>query len=152
MAISPELIAGIIIIAVGIITLIRIIKPLLEGIIIIVVIIIGSALIFHTSPIIGLPNFHLPVNIGPNIMGVNPGVNRTLNIIVFNAYSFSINNFKVKINNESVRVLNNLTIPPGKFGSLIVNYSKTGIIDLSASSDVFGFELGTVSTSYNYSS
>ena len=142
---------GVVIIIVGVITLIRIIKPLLEGIIIVVVIVIGSLLLFHSAPIIGLPNFHMPVSTGLNIFDAQPGNGNTTDVIVFNAYTFSLDSFTATLNNKSVRVLDkNLVIPPLKFGVLILNSTGKGVITLQGMTNILGFNLGSMTAEYNY--
>ncbi len=149
--ISTEMILGIIIIVVGVVTLVRIIKPLFEGIIIIALIFIGSALLFHSTPVLGLPNFNLPVGIGPNIVGASAGTSGTTALIIFNANAISITHFTVNVNNKSVTVLNqNLSIPAAKFGVVIINSSSHGFIALKAYSNLFGFNLIASNTTYNY--
>ncbi len=149
--ISIPLILGIAIIIVAVITFIRIIKQVLEGAVIIILIVIGSFLIYHSVPIIGVPNFHIPINLGPNILGVSPGIDNTTNIAIFNANAISINSFSITINNKSVAVLNpTMTIPATKFGVIVVNSTAQGRIVLKASSSVLGFKLSTLSATYNY--
>jgi len=149
--VDVELILGIAIIAVAIITFIRILKPALEGIIIIILIFAGSALIFHSTPIIGLPGYSLPVNFGPNIVGVSAGVDNTSNIIVFNADLVSIDNFAASINNQSLTILNNGTaIAPAKFGVIIVKGLHKGEIHLKAYSNLFGINVLASNSTYNY--
>ncbi len=149
--IDIETILGIVIIIVGVITLIRIIKPLFEGVVVIAVIIIGSALLFHSSPLSFIPNFSLPINVGPNIVGANQGTGNTTDVAVFNAYTFSIGSFSATLNGKPVSILNdNVLISPAKVGVLVLNSSESGRISLSGKSDLFGFEVGSVSTSFNY--
>ncbi|MCL4399196.1 hypothetical protein M1293_01625 [Candidatus Parvarchaeota archaeon] len=151
MAIDVALISGIIIIIVAVVTFLRILKPVLEGAIVIILIFIGSALIFHASPVIGLPHYGLPVNLGPNIVGVSPGIKNTTNVVVFNADPLSIGSFDININNKTVEILDpGLVIPPAKFGVIEINSSEHGEFILKASSQLFGFNLGTSSSSYNY--
>ncbi len=147
------LISGIIIIAVAIITFIRILKPALEGVIVIILVFVGSALIFHSTPIIGLPGYSLPVNLGPNIVGVSTGIDNTSNIIIFNADLVSIDNFVVSLNNHSLTIMNNGTsIPPAKFGVVIVKGLKPGEIKLKAYSNLLGFNVLASNSTYNYTS
>ncbi len=149
--IDIELILGIVIIAIAIITFIRILKPVAEGIIIIVLILIGSALIFHSTPIIGLPGFSLPVSIGPNIVGVSAGVNNTSNIIIFNADLVSIDKFTASENNQSLIILNsNTSVSPAKFGVITVKNLKHGEIKLKAYSNLLGFNVLASNSTYNY--
>ncbi|MCL5016842.1 MAG: hypothetical protein M1441_01730 [Candidatus Parvarchaeota archaeon] len=149
--ISIPLILGIAIIIVAIITFIRIIKQVLEGAVIIILIVIGSFLIYHSVPIIGVPNFHIPISLGPNILGANPGVGNTTDIAVFNANALAIGSFSVTLNNKSVAVLNpSLSIPATKTGVLVLNSTAHGKIVLKAGTDVLGFTLATLSASYNY--
>ncbi len=151
--IDIELILGIVIVVVAVITFIRILKPALEGIVIIILIFVGSALIFHSTPIIGLPGFSLPVNFGPNIVGVSSGVDNTTNIIVFNADLVSIDGFKVSLDNQSVTVLDNGTvIPAAKFGVVEVKGLKHGVIKLQAYSNLLGFNVLASNSTYNYTS
>ena len=147
------MISGIIIIAVAIITFIRILKPALEGVIVIILVFVGSALIFHSTPIIGLPGYSLPVNLGPNIVGVSTGIDNTSNIIIFNADLVSIDNFVVSLNNHSLTIMNNGTsIPPAKFGVVIVKGLKPGEIKLKAYSNLLGFNVLASNSTYNYTS
>jgi hypothetical protein len=147
-----SLIVGIIIVAVAIITLIRIIKQLLEGIIIIVLVIVGAALIFHSAPVIGIPNFSVPISIGPNIVGADQGTGNTTAVILFNAYAFSIGGFQATLNGKAVAILNSGTsIPAVKFGVVILNSTQHGEITISGSTQLLGFNLGTLSANYNFS-
>lgn len=149
--IDVPLILGIVIIIVGIITLIRIIKPLLEGIIIVVIIVIGSLLVFHSAPTIGIPNVNMPVSVGLNIFSANPGVDNTTDLVVFNAYSFSLDSFTALLNNKTVAVLNkNLVLSPLKFGVLVLNSTAKGQITLKGMTNILGFNLGSISAVYNY--
>ncbi|MEM3190726.1 MAG: hypothetical protein QW292_01175 [Candidatus Parvarchaeota archaeon] len=149
--VDVALISGIIIIAVAVITLIRIIKPLLEGIVVIVLVVIGSALIFHSAPLIGLPNFHIPISEGPNIVGVNAGVDNTTDIAVFNAYPIPIGSFSVSVGGKKAGVLNSaLAIGGFKFGVVVINSTRHGTVVLNSSSQFLGFSLGGLSTQYNY--
>ncbi|EFD92717.1 MAG: hypothetical protein BJBARM5_0570 [Candidatus Parvarchaeum acidophilus ARMAN-5] len=151
--VDVELIAGIIVIVVAIITFIRILKPALEGIVVIIAIVIGSALIFHATPIIGLPGYSLPVNFGPNIVGVTPGVDNTSDIIIFNADLVSIDGFTASLNNKSLTILNNGTaIGPAKFSVVIVKNLKPGVIKLKAYSNLLGFNVLASNSTYNYTS
>lgn len=147
------LISGIVIIIIAIITFIRILKPALEGVIVVVLIFVGSALIFHSAPIIGLPGFSLPVNFGPNIVGVSQGINNTSDLIIFNADLVSIDKFTASVNNHSLTILNNGTaIPPAKFGVVIVKGLKSGVIKLQAYSNLLGFDVLASNSTYNYTS
>ncbi len=149
--VNLELILGVIIIVIGVITLVRIIKPLFEGIIIIALIFIGSALIFHATPILGLPNFNLPVGLGPNIVGASAGTPGTTDLVLFNANAISITSFSVSVNNKSVSVLNgNMSIAAAKFGVIIINSTVHGMIRLKAYSNLFGFNLIASNSTYNY--
>lgn len=149
--VDVALISGIIIIAVAVITLVRIIKPLLEGVAIIILIIIGSALIFHATPLVGLPNFHIPVSEGPNIMGVSAGVDNTTDLAVFNAYPISIGSFSASVGGKRASVLNSgLSIGGFKFGVVILNSTQHGTVVLNSSTQLFGFSLGSLSAEYNY--
>ena len=151
MGLDVALISGIIIIIVAVVTFLRILKPVLEGAIVIILIFVGSALIFHASPVIGLPHYGLPVNLGPNIVGVSPGIKNTTNIIVFNADPLSIGSFSVSIGNRTTKILDlGLSIPPAKFGVIEINSSLHGEFVLKASSQLFGFAVGTSSSTYNY--
>jgi hypothetical protein len=149
--VDVSLIAGIIIIVVAVVTLIRIIKQLLEGVIIIVLVIVGAALIFHSSPIIGVPNFNIPISIGPNIVGVNSGSGNTTDVAIFNAYTFNIGGFTATLNGKSISVLNGgLSIPAARFGVIVLNSSASGEISVTGSTQIFGFNLGSLTSSYNY--
>lgn len=149
--VDVSLIAGIIIVIVAVVTLIRIIKQLLEGVIIIVLVIVGAALIFHSSPVIGIPNFNIPITVGPNIVGVNAGSGNTTDVAVFNAYAFNIGGFTATLNGKRVSILNSaLSIPAVKFGIIVLNSTGPGDISISASTQLFGFNLGSLSSSYNY--
>ncbi len=149
--IDVPLLLGIVIIIVGIITLIRIIKPLLEGLIIVIVIVIGSLLIFHSAPIIGIPSLNMPISVGLNIFSANSGINGTTNLVVFNAYTFSLSSFSASLNNKTVAVLNkNLVLPPLKFGVIILNTTDKGKIKLQGMTNILGFNLGSISATYNY--
>ncbi len=151
--VDVALIAGIIIIIVAIVTLIRIIKQLLEAAIIIVLVIVGAALIFHSSPIVGVPNFTLPISIGPNIVGANPGNANTTDVVIFNAYAFSVGAFTATLNGNSVAILDSgVSIGAVKFGVLVLNSSQSGEIKISGATQLFGFNLGSMSSSYNYTS
>ena len=150
--VDVALIVGIIIIAVAIITLVRVIKQLLEGVIIIVLVIVGAALIFHSAPVIGIPNFSVPISIGPNIVGANQGTGNTTAVVIFNAYALSIGNFQATLNGKEVAILNSGTaIPAVKFGVLILNSTQHGEVTISGSTQLFGFNLGTLSANYNFS-
>ncbi|MCL4373098.1 hypothetical protein M1384_03485 [Candidatus Parvarchaeota archaeon] len=145
------LILGIVIIIVGIVTFIRILKPALEGVVVIILIFVGSALIFHSTPIIGLPGYSLPVNIGPNIVGVSAGIDNTSNIIIFNADLVSIDSFTASVNNQSLAILNNGTaIAPAKFGVITVKDLHKGEIHLKAYSNLFGINVLASNSTYNY--
>ncbi len=145
------LILGIVIILVGIVTFIRILKPALEGVVVIILIFVGSALIFHSTPIIGLPGYSLPVNIGPNIVGVSAGIDNTSNIIIFNADLVSIDSFTASVNNQSLAILNNGTaIAPAKFGVITVKDLHKGEIHLKAYSNLFGINVLASNSTYNY--
>ncbi len=145
------LISGVIIIVIAIITFIRILKPALEGVVVIILIFVGSALIFHSTPILGLPGYSLPVNIGPNIVGVSAGINNTSDIIIFNANAVSISKFSASVNNHSLTILNNGTsIPAAKFGVVVVKGLKSGLIKLQAYSVVLGFPVSSSNSTYNY--
>ncbi|MCL4391200.1 MAG: hypothetical protein M1284_01700 [Candidatus Parvarchaeota archaeon] len=149
--VDVELILGIVIVAVAIITFIRILKPALEGVIIVILIFAGSALIFHSTPIIGLPGFSLPVNFGPNIVGVSTGIDNTSNIIIFNADLVTIDSFTASLNNHSLTIMNNGTvIGPAKFGVITVKGLKAGEIRLKAYSSLFGFNVLASNSTYNY--
>ena len=149
--VDTELILGIVIVAVALITFIRILKPALEGIVVIILIFVGSALIFHSTPIIGLPGFSLPVNIGPNIVGVSAGINNTSDIIIFNADLVNINSFTASLDNRSLTILNNRTsIGPAKFGVITVSGLKPGEIRLKAYSNLLGFNVLASNSTYNY--
>lgn len=150
--VDVSLIAGIIIVIVAVITLIRVIKQLLEGAIIIVLIIVGAALIFHSAPVIGIPNFNIPIVIGPNIVGANAGSGNTTDVVIFNAYAFTVGDFKATVNGKPVTVLNdNFAIPAVKFGTIVLNSTGAGEIAISGDTQLFGFNLGSISSSYNYS-
>ncbi|MCL5009866.1 MAG: hypothetical protein M1433_02735 [Candidatus Parvarchaeota archaeon] len=145
------LIAGIIIIIVAIITLVRIIKPLFEALIIIAIVMAGTVLVFHSFPIVGIPNFGIPISIGPNIMGANPGTVNTTDIVIFNAYTFTLGGFTATLNGKPVAILNNATsIGAIKFGVLVINSSVHGLIKISGATQLFGFNLGSMAASYNY--
>ena len=145
------LILGTVIIIVGIVTFIRILKPALEGVVVIILIFVGSALIFHSTPIIGLPGYSLPVNIGPNIVGVSAGIDNTSNIIIFNADLVSIDSFTASVNNQSLAILNNGTaIAPAKFGVITVKDLHKGEIHLKAYSNLFGINVLASNSTYNY--
>lgn len=149
--VDVALISGIIIIAVAVITLIRIIKPLLEGVVVIILIVIGSALIFHSTPLVGLPNFHIPISEGPNIVGVNGGMDNTTDIAIFNAYPIPIGSFSISIGGKKAGVLNSaLTIGGFKFGVVVVNSTRHGTVVLNSSSRFLGFSVGSLSAEYNY--
>ncbi len=149
--IDIEFTLGIIIIAIAVITLVRIIKPLLEGLIIIVVIIIGSALVFHSTPLVSLPNFNIPISAGPNVFSANQGVGNTTDLVVFNAYTFNIDSFSATINGKPVSVVNgNLMLQPLKFGVVVLNSTQKGNIQLTGKTNVFGFDLNSLTASYNY--
>jgi hypothetical protein len=149
--VNIALISGIIIIAIALITLVRVIKPLLEALIIIAVVMAGTVLVFHSVPIIGLPNFNIPISIGPNIMGANPGYDNTTDIAVFNAYTFNLGGFTATLNGKPVAILNNATsISAIKFGVLVLNSSASGTIKISGSTQLFGFNLGSMTAAYNY--
>ncbi len=151
--VSAALVSGIIVIAVAIITLIRIIKPVLEALIIVIVVIAGTALIFHSVPAIGIPNFNIPISVGPNIVGADPGYSGTTDIVIFNAYTFSLGGFKATLNGKPVTILNDVSsIPAIKFGVLVLNSSAHGTIKISGSTQLFGFNLGSLTASYNYTS
>ncbi len=145
------IIAGILIIIVAIITLLRIIKPVLEGLIIIGLIFAGSALIFHSAPVLGIPQFNLPVNVGPNIVGANQGQGNTTDVVIFNAYAFNLAGFTATVNGTPVSILDDsLSIAPARFGVVVINTTRHGEITLSGATQIFGFNLGSLSTSYNY--
>ncbi|MCL4400811.1 MAG: hypothetical protein M1348_03325 [Candidatus Parvarchaeota archaeon] len=145
------LIAGIIIIVVAIITLLRIMKQLVEAAIIIGLIFVGSALIFHSTPVIGIPHFNLPINAGPNIIGANAGNGNTTDIAVFNAYAVGIGGFTAEINGVPVAILNSqVSINPAQIGVLVLNSSQHGEITLGSSTQLFGFNLWGLSAQYNY--
>ncbi|EEZ92879.1 MAG: hypothetical protein BJBARM4_0500 [Candidatus Parvarchaeum acidiphilum ARMAN-4] len=146
-----ELILGIAIIVVAVITFIRILKPALEGVVVIILIFVGSALIFHSTPIIGLPGYSLPVNIGPNIVGISAGIDNTSNIIIFNADLVSIDSFTASVNNQSLTILDNGTaIAPAKFGVITVKGLHKGEIHLKAYSNLFGINVLASNSTYNY--
>ena len=145
------LISGIVIIIVAVITLLRIMKQLIEAAIIIGLIFVGSALIFHSAPVIGIPHFTLPINPGPNIIGANAGTGNTTDLAVFDAYTFNIGNFVATLNGRQVAILNSaLSIKPAQIGIVIINASGAGDIVLSGATQLFGFNLGTLTARYNY--
>lgn len=145
------LISGIVIIIVAVITLLRIMKQLLEAAIIIGLIFVGSALIFHSTPIVGIPHFNLPINPGPNIIGANQGNGNTTDLAIFNAYTFNIGGFAATLNGNPVAILNNgVAIKPAQIGVLVINTSQHGDIVLSSSTQIFGFNLWSLSAQYNY--
>ena len=145
------LILGIAIIIVAIVTLVRIIKQLVEGLVIIGLIFLGSALIFHSAPIIGIPHFNMPINPGPNIVGANAGNGNTTDVAIFNAYAMNLGDFSAKLNGKPVAILNDQeVISPAKIGILVLNASSSGSISLSGQSQLFGFNVGSLTARYNY--
>jgi hypothetical protein len=149
MGISISVISGIIIIIVAIITLIRIIKPILEGLVVVILVIIGSALIFHTSPTIGIPGTSFQVHVGLAIIGVTPTPEGNI-VLLFNSYPFAVTNFIAMVNNQSVAVLNSqASIPPG-IGALLLNTTQKGEIKIVGSINFYGVTLGTAPAVYNY--
>ncbi len=149
MGISAAIISGIIIIIVAVVTLIRIIKPLLEGLVIIVLVILGSALIFHSSPLIGIPNTNLQVHVGLSILGVTPTPDGNI-VLLFNSYPFAITKFSAYVNNQSVAVINSgVSISPG-LGALLINSTQKGEIKIVGSISYYGLSLGTAPAFYNY--
>ncbi|MCW1291537.1 MAG: hypothetical protein OH318_00520 [Candidatus Parvarchaeota archaeon] len=148
MIISASLISGIIIIVVALITLVRIIKPILEALIVVALVFIGSALIFHSYP--SIPGTNIPT-IGLNIIGISQVSSNESIIVLFNAYPLPISNISVYLNSNPVKVLSkDYSLSPG-FGAVLVGSNSPGRIEVKGTVNLYGIPLSSIPAYYNYS-